>query len=140
MRVRLWNVYGAYEPPSERSHVVADFVWQAIQSGEIRMLTTGEELRQFVFIDDVCEAFHSALDQRLPGIYDVSSFEWVPILEVAKIIGELTGSKVIPGTKVGSTPITPMRGKISNWSPRVGLREGLGRTIQAYRQAVGKAS
>lgn len=133
-RVRLWNVYGAYEPPSERSHVVADFVWQALQRGEIRMLTTGEELRQFVYIDDVCDAFHQALRLRLSGVYDVTSFEWVPVRRVADIIAELTGAKVVPGERSGSTPITPMRGKVPNWMSTASLEQGLERTVALYRK------
>lgn len=133
-RVRLWNVYGAYEPPSERSHVVADFVWQALRQGEIRMLTTGEEQRQFVYIDDVCDAFHQSLRLRLSGVYDVTSFEWVPVRRVADIIGELTGAKVIAGETRGSTPITPMRGKVPSWMSTVSLEEGLERTVALYRE------
>lgn len=134
VRVRLWNVYGAYEPPSERSHVVADFVWQALQRGEIRMLTTGEELRQFVFIDDVCCAFHQSLRHRLDGVYDVTSFEWVSVRRVADIIADLTGAKVLPGEVRGSTPITPMRGKVPGWTSTVSLEEGLDRTLALYRK------
>jgi nucleoside-diphosphate-sugar epimerase len=134
VRVRLWNVYGAYEPPSERSHVVADFVWQALHDGEIRMLTAGEELRQFVFIDDVCRAFHQALQQGLGGVYDVTSFEWVPVRRVADIIADLTGAKVLPGERRGSTPITPMCGKVPGWTAMVSLEEGLERTLTLYRE------
>jgi nucleoside-diphosphate-sugar epimerase len=134
VRVRLWNVYGAYEPSSERSHVVADFVWQALHQGEIRMLTTGQELRQFVFIDDVCRAFHQALQRRVDGIYDVTSFEWVPVRRVADIIADLTGAKVLPGERRGSTPITPMRGKVPGWTSMVSLEEGLERTLALYRE------
>lgn len=134
VRVRLWNVYGAFEPPSERSHVVADFIWQALQQGEIRMLTTGEELRQFVFIDDVCRAFHQALQLGLEGIYDVTSFEWIPVRRVAEIIAALTGAKVVPGARRGSTPITPMRGKVSGWAATVSLEEGLERTVADFKK------
>lgn len=134
VRVRLWNVYGAFEPPSERSHVVADFAWQALRSGEIRMLTTGEERRQFIYIDDVCRGFHHALDRPLDGIYDISSFEWVPVRQVANIIAELTGAKVIPGKRTGSTPITPMRGKIPGWTAGVSLEDGLARMVKLYRR------
>jgi len=133
VRVRLWNVYGAYEPSSERSHVVADFVWQALHRGEIRMLTTGDELRQFVFIDDVCRAFHQALEYLLKGIYDVTSFEWVAVRRVAEIIANLTGAKVLQGEKSGSTPLTPMRGKLPGWTPMISLEEGLERTVALYR-------
>lgn len=139
-RVRLWNVYGAYEPFSERSHVVADFVWQALTKGEIRMLTTGEERRQFVHIDDVCRGFHAALGQRLGDVCDVTSFEWVKVRRVAEIIGSLTGAAVVPGTKVGSTPITPIKGKIPGWIPQVDIEAGLARMVAEFRHRLPRAA
>ncbi|MBO6548247.1 MAG: NAD(P)-dependent oxidoreductase [Rhizobiales bacterium] len=134
VRVRLWNVYGDLEEFSERSHVVADFVHQALNDGEIRMLTTGEERRQFIHINDVCKAFHSALSNQYSGLYDVSSFEWVSIREIADIIAELTGAKVIPGEKIGSTPITPIQGKVPGWLPSVGIRDGLETMVNMARE------
>jgi nucleoside-diphosphate-sugar epimerase len=130
VRVRLWNVYGSVEEPSERSHVISDFIFQALTTGEVRMMTTGEERRQFIHIDDVCSAFHQALSNKLPGVYDVSSFEWVCVRDVAEIIGSITGAKVIPGKKLGSTPITPMQGKVPLWTPQVDLESGLCKLIQ----------
>ena len=127
--VRQWNVYGPIEETTIRSHVVSDFVHQAITEGEINMLTTGEEKRQFIHIDDVCTAWHTALEQNLKGAHDVTSFEWVPVIEVANMIAAQTGAKVIPGKKVGSTPLTPISGKIKEWQPRVTLEEGLTRMI-----------
>jgi nucleoside-diphosphate-sugar epimerase len=133
VRVRLWNVYGGVEEPSERSHVVSDFVYQALTNREIRMLTNGEERRQFVHVDDACAAFHAALSKGLTGVYDVSSFEWVRVRDVADIIASLTGARVIPGTAVGSTPITPMQGRVPSWLPRVGLEGGLERLVRDTR-------
>lgn len=133
VRVRLWNVYGGYEDQTERSHVVADFVHQALSTGRIEMMTTGEEVRQFIHVDDVCRAFHLALSRGLGGLYDVSSFEWVPVREVADIIGDLTGAEVVPGTRVGSTPVTPMVGKIPDWEPALTLREGLSKMVELFR-------
>ncbi len=132
VRVRLWNVYGAYEDSTERSHVIADFVHQALQTGLINMLTTGEEMRQFIYIDDVCRGFHRALGIGEKRVCDVSSFEWVSIRHVADLIASFTGAKVIPGKKRGSTPITPMQGRVSGWLPEVSLEEGLRRTVACY--------
>jgi nucleoside-diphosphate-sugar epimerase len=133
VRVRLWNVFGGVEDVTEKSHVIADFVWQAVRGNEIRMLTTGAELRQFIYIDDVCRGFHSALGRRLPGIYDVTTFEWLPVLEVANTIADITGAKVIPGSRIGSTPVTPIKGKIPGWRAEVSLRDGLERLIAKIR-------
>jgi nucleoside-diphosphate-sugar epimerase len=128
--IRQWNVYGPVEATSERSHVIADFIDQAIKTGEIRMLTTGEERRQFIHVHDVCEAWYLALAQNLKRIHDVTSFEWVQVIEVAKLIGGLTGAKVIPGEMIGSTPITPIKGKIPGWFPKISLEEGLKKMVE----------
>ena len=134
VRVRLWNVYGGYEEPTERSHVVADFVHQALSTGRIEMMTTGEEVRQFIHVDDVCKAFHMALSGKLGGLYDVTSFEWVSVRNMAQIIADLTGARIAPGARLGSTPITPMVGKIPDWKPALTLREGLAQMVELYRQ------
>lgn len=131
--IREWNVYGPIEKESIRSHVVSDFVSQAVDTGEIKMLTTGEEKRQFIHIDDLCEAWYIAIQNNLKGIYDVTSFVWIKVIDLANIIGELTGAKVIPGIKVGSTPDTPIKGRIPGWLPKVELKEGLSRMIKDYR-------
>jgi nucleoside-diphosphate-sugar epimerase len=133
VKVRLWNVYGGHEETSERSHVVADFVWQSLQKGKIEMLTTGEERRQFIHIDDVCNGFHTAMKSSAPDIYDISSFEWVRVRDVAEIIGGLTGAEVIPGKSVGRTPITPIKGKLPGWEASISLRDGLSMMIENYR-------
>lgn len=130
--IRQWNVYGPIEKTSERSHVVADFINQAITTGEIRMMTTGEEKRQFIYIDDVCRAWHEALEKNIKGIHDITSFEWVSIKDMANLIGKLTGAKVIPGEKIGSTPITPIKGKIAGWIPKINLEEGLSKMIKEF--------
>ena len=143
VRVRLWNVFGGVEDVTDKSHVIADFVWQAVERKEIRMLTTGAELRQFIYIDDVCRGFHMALTGRLPHVYDITTFEWCSVLETANIIADLTGARVLPGTRLGSTPLTPVRGKIPGWRAEVSLRDGLQRLvarIQAIHSASTKAS
>lgn len=136
--IRQWNVYGPIEKESLRSHVVSDFISQALTKKEIRMLTTGEEKRQFIHHDDVCEAWHKALHGNHKGAHDVTSFEWVKVIDVANIIATLTGAKVIPGEKVGSTPITPIVGKIPDWFPTIKLEDGLKKMIEEFKEHIKK--
>lgn len=133
VRVRLWNVYGPSESPSGRSHVISDFVSQALSSGEIRMLTDGTERRQFIHVDDVCRALHVALSSGLSGVYDISSFEWITVMEVAQIISGYTGARIVPGDRPGNNPITPMQGKIPGWLPEVRLHDGLKRVVDLMK-------
>lgn len=125
VHVRLWNVYGHSEVPSQRSHVISDFIYDALVNGEINMMTTGEEKRQFIHIEDVCRGLLKALELNLQGIYDITSFEWVSILDVAKIISRETGAKINIGKEVGATPITPLKGCIPDWFPTITLEQGL---------------
>jgi nucleoside-diphosphate-sugar epimerase len=136
VRVRLWNVYGPVETPSQRTHVVSDFVHQSVLNGRIEMMTTGEERRQFIHIDDVCRALHRALISNLESVYDISSFEWVSVLDVARIIAEETGSVIIAGEKIGVTPLTPMKGRVPGWLPEIDLRRGLCRMIADLRSSL----
>lgn len=128
--VRQWNVYGPIEEISKRSHVVSDMVNQALTKKEIRLITNGEEKRQFIYIDDVCRAWHKVLSDNLNGVFDITSFEWTRVIDVANAIASLTGAVVIAGEKVGSTPITPIQGKIPGWTPRISLEEGLKKMIE----------
>ena len=65
---------------------------------------------------------------------EVSSFEWVSIRQVANIISEITNANVISDEKEGSTPTTPMKGRIPGWFPSVSLEDGLKRTVELYRK------
>lgn len=133
VRVRFWNVYGPLEEKTERSHVISDFIYQAFYHKKIKMLTTGEELRQFIHIDDICRAMHIALSNNLKDVYDITSFEWISILDVAKKIAEKLNAEVIVGKEKGKTPITPLVGKIPSWLPQVDIDTGLSRMIDELK-------
>lgn len=134
VKVRLWNVYGGYEDSTVRSHVVADFVHQALDTKRIEMLTDGREIRQFVHVSDVCAGFHAAFGAGGPGPYDVASFEWIPVRQVADVIAELTGAEVVPGKRVGSSPVSANVGRVPGWLPLVSLRDGLGMMVEEFRR------
>lgn len=125
--VRLWNIYGVPEKMTEKSHVTGDFVHQALTTGKIRMMTTGEEKRQFLHIKDLCEGLHLIMENNHNNaIYDLTSFEWVSVRQLANIIGEYTDAKIIPGKQKGSIrTVTAMKGTPPGWSPKISLKEGV---------------
>jgi len=132
--VRLWNIYGSIEPISERSHVIADFIHQAIETGEIHMQTDGCERRKFVYKSDVHDVFYEVITKENKSIVDVTSNEWISLFEVAKIIAKYTNSKVISGNKKGREQMTPILGKLPNWNPKISLYEGLKKTINEFKE------
>jgi nucleoside-diphosphate-sugar epimerase len=127
--VRFWNVYGAYEDRTIKSHVVADFIHQALSNNYIKIQTNGNESRQFVYIDDICEALHKSFDHK--GVFDISSLKWNTIYEVAQLISEYTGCSIIRGEKQGTSLF--IENKPVFHQTKVSLDDGLQKTIELFR-------
>lgn len=137
--VRVWNAYGYMEENNIKSHVISDFVYQAVRTGKITMLTNGEERRQFTHIHDLSRAFYMALHSNNASstTYDASSYEWVKIIDIAHIISELTGAKLFPGKTKGHDPIaSPNFGRVHGWLPQVELRDGLATMINEAKELI----
>lgn len=131
--VRLWNLYGYNEDFTERSHVVSDFVYQSIVNGEIKMLTTGEELRQYVHIDDVCEGLLKSFEIEDRGkTYDISSGIWVKLIDLANQIKDITNCKLTKGKTVGASLLIDNKDFVPGWKPKISLNDGLKRMIKEF--------
>lgn len=130
--VRLWNVYGP-ETDELKSHVITDFCKNAKNKGEINMMTTGEESRQFLYAEDCAECFltltekYATLDKTKN--YHITTFEWITILEIAECVAEISGAKVTPGTKKDETQIDAMNPPdpyiLEHWKPKTPIQAGI---------------
>ena len=131
--IRLWNIYGYPENYGIRSHVVSDLVKQALDTGEINMLSTGEEERQFIHIDDACSALLKAFDiVDRKYIYDITSFKWIRMLDVAEIIQKYTNCRMVVGKIIGETVKIENRLPVPNWSPIVDFDFGIKNMIEKF--------
>lgn len=134
---RFWNVYG-HENSPEKNHVISDFISMAKETQFIHMRTNGQEVRQFLFVEDCNGALFSlmenydALDKKEP--YDISSFEWNSILDVATIISESTSATIIRGTSADTVQLDsknePNSRILSYWKPTTSLRDGINSLIK----------
>lgn len=130
--VRIWNAYGFMEKIDVKSHVISDFIYQALKKGKIEMMTSGEEWRQFTHIEDLSRAFYMSLHSKnlRKRVYDASSYEWIRIIDIAKMISDVTGAKIIPGKIKGHDPLpADNMGRIPQWLPQVELRDGISEMI-----------
>ncbi len=135
--VRVWNAYGVMEKQDIKSHVISDFVYQALLTKKIKMMTSGEEWRQFTHIADLSNAFHMALNTKglRRTVYDASSYEWARIIDIANIIADLTGAKVYPRVGKGHDPIVALNmGRVPGWFPSVELKSGIEKMVEEARE------
>jgi nucleoside-diphosphate-sugar epimerase len=122
---RQWNAYGVIEKADIKSHVVSDLVHSALATNKIKLITTGQERRKFVHIEDICNAYYIMLTKHLGSIYDVSSSEYISILNLAEIISKHTGADIQPGLVKGIEPIAAEHPTAPEWIPKISIDEGI---------------
>jgi len=148
--LRLTNVYG---PRAQMRHsqfgVVNWFVRLALDGRPIPIFGSGRLVRDFLYVDDCVEALVRAAEEPAASgeILNVGHDRASTFLEVAEILREL-----VPGTTIEFTDFSPERKaqepgdflsditkirRILSWEPVVGLREGLSRTVEFYRERRG---
>lgn len=125
---RLWNVYG-WESPDERSHVVTDFVLTGLTQGRVRMMTTGQERRRFLYKTDAVKRLVRFFDGPERSL-DVAGNRWIRIGEMAEEVGRQLTCSVECGDQVGGEVlIDPTPATNEQELEEVPLREGVARVI-----------
>lgn len=148
VNVKLWNVYGD-EPVTEKSHVIPDFISQAINSNRIQMRTAGKEERLFLHSDDFAAAFYYIFEHYNEFLgkepVDISSKSWVTIKEIAEIVQAVTREvmgkeiDVIEGAYVDTfhnrknEPIDTQLNSV--WFPTISLKDGIRSILVAMLNA-----
>ena len=141
--MRFWNVYGLENDPS-KSHVITDFIRMGIEGNEIKMLTSGTEKRDFLYVDDCCESIETIIqnfnNSEIPDLIDVASFEYTTIKELAELIGlklnvEVRVSEGRDLVQDGKN-FDPNTDILRFWKPRTKLEDGISKIILEVRSAI----
>jgi nucleoside-diphosphate-sugar epimerase len=92
INVKLWNVYGS-EEIGIKSHVIPDFINQAINTDTISIRSNGLEERMFLYCDDFSNALYAIFENYeyidKKSIVDISSNTWTSILDIARVIKKI---------------------------------------------------
>ncbi|MBU2101573.1 NAD(P)-dependent oxidoreductase, partial [Patescibacteria group bacterium] len=124
---RLWNVYG-WEPIGEKSHLIPDLVWKGLTTGKIELMSNGEEERQFLYVKDCVDALVHQFNTGQKHA-DVTSGKWVPVKEIANLIGKKLEAEVVLGSKPGRPPMYRPETPLKSWEPTFTLEQGIDEII-----------
>jgi dTDP-glucose 4,6-dehydratase len=137
--VRIFNTYGPRMRLND-GRVVPNFILQSLQGKDLTIYGDGSQTRSFCYIDDLVEGILQLLFSRENDPCNLGNPDEFSILDFAKVILEITGS---PSRVIHqSLPVDDPRvrrpdiakaAKILNWQPKVGLREGIQKTIPYFR-------
>jgi dTDP-glucose 4,6-dehydratase len=138
--VRIFNTYGPRLSPGD-GRVVSNFVVQALRGDPITVYGDGSQTRSLCFVDDEIRGLLALLDSSMAGPVNIGNPDERTVLELARLVLDLTGSsseivfKPLPtDDPTRRCPDITLARAALDWEPRVQLREGLERTIHWFEQ------
>jgi UDP-glucose 4-epimerase len=94
--LRLANVYGPRQDPTGEAGVVPIFCSQVLAGRRPTVFGDGTQTRDYVYVGDIVTAFLAAADHRRPGTWNIGTGAEVSVLDLARVIGQVTGRRVEP--------------------------------------------
>ncbi|OGE28133.1 UDP-glucose 4-epimerase GalE [Candidatus Daviesbacteria bacterium RIFCSPHIGHO2_01_FULL_40_11] len=138
--LRYFNPYGPGELHEPETHAIPNFVKSALTKTPIPLFWKGEQIRDFIFIDDLAQAHILALTLTGLHIYNVGTESGVKVADVVKQIFEIVGYEVPiddKGERKGDVPALVASSeklkKELGWNAKVNLEEGLKKTIEFFK-------
>ena len=138
---RIFNTYGPRMHP-EDGRVVSNFIVQALRGQALTLYGEGGQTRSFCFVDDMVEGLLRlmASPEEFTGPVNLGNPVETSVRELAERIRKLTGSTspleflpLPPDDPGRRRPDISLARRELSWEPKVGLDEGLERTVSYFR-------
>ena len=141
--IRIFNTYGPRMRLND-GRVLPAFMGQALRGEDITVFGDGSQTRSFCYVDDLVEGIYRLLLSEEVMPVNIGNPSEISILDFAKEIIALTGSKSqiifkdLPkdDPKVRQPDITRAQ-EILGWEPKITREEGLKRTLEYFKTVVG---
>jgi len=139
--LRFANAYGPGALNQEG--VVSLFMKQILKDGSVTVFGDGKQTRDFVYVDDICQAIYKAMIMSNIGgkVFQVATEIETSILELINLIEKIYGKDVVKNfkdTRKGEirenySDISLAR-KVLNFEPKWSLNEGLKETFNWFEE------
>jgi UDP-glucuronate decarboxylase len=139
---RIFNTYGPRMHPND-GRVVSNFIVHALEDRPITIYGDGTQTRSFCYVDDTVDGLVRLMEspEDVTGPINIGNPNEISVGELAQQILVRTGSKAklelhdLPADdpRQRQPDIGRAREQLG-WEPRVGLDEGLDRTIAYFRE------
>jgi dTDP-glucose 4,6-dehydratase len=136
---RIFNTYGP-RMRLDDGRALPNFMVQALKGEDITVYGDGAQTRSFCYVEDLIDGIKKLLNSDEAEPVNLGNPEEISILDFAKEIVRLTGSKSrivfnpLPQNdpKVRQPDITKAK-RILGWEPKVSREEGLRRTLEYFK-------
>ena len=135
---RYFNVYGPGEVPGIYRNVIPNFIWRALHKQPLLITGTGEETRDFTFVEDIIDGTLrlGVIPKALGQAINLASETETRVIDLANWINEINGdaSEIVFGPRRDWDKVVKRRASIRKarevlgYEPRMDIRTGLKRT------------
>jgi UDP-glucose 4-epimerase len=145
--LRYFNVFGGRQnPDSQYAAVIPKFITALLQGQPLPIFGDGQQSRDFTHIDNV--VYGNILAMEAPGVagqvLNLANGSRTSLLQLVSYLEELTGQRAQvtflparPGDVPHSQADVTRARELLGFAPQVDVKQGLRRTLDYYRQAIG---
>jgi len=143
VQTRIARIFNTYGPRMrlDDGRALPNFMVQALKGEDLTVYGTGTQTRSFCYVDDLIDGIRRLLDSDEAEPVNLGNPEEITVLDFAKEIIRLTGSKgrivfcPLPQNdpKVRQPDITKAK-TILGWEPKVSRHEGLTKTLLYFKK------
>tara|TARA_A100001011_G_scaffold372865_1_gene431706 strand:- start:1841 stop:2761 length:921 start_codon:yes stop_codon:yes gene_type:complete len=94
--LRPGNIYGPWQNPDGEAGVISIFAKRMLNNETVSIFGSGNEYRDYIYVDDVIEFIFNALNSNIIGTYNLSSGISTKTIEIFENISNLIGYKNDP--------------------------------------------
>jgi len=138
--LRYANVYGPRQRTKQNGGgVIAIFADRFLRGEQITINGTGDQTRDYVYVDDVVRANMLAMSKNVNGIFNIGTGKETSVNTLFRKIKKLTGSDMperhglaCAGEVMRSSLDVRKARRDLSWAPLVSIDEGLKRSVEWY--------
>jgi dTDP-glucose 4,6-dehydratase len=140
--VRIFNTYGPRMRLKD-GRIVPNFIRQALTGDPLTIYGDGSQTRSFCYATDLIDGIYRLMLSKENMPVNIGNPTEFTVLEFAHLVKKLTGSsselvfEPLPqdDPKQRKPDITKAR-EVLGWEPKIELEEGLGRTLEFFRERI----
>ncbi len=143
--VRIFNTYGP-RMMLDDGRVVPNFVGQALRGEPLTVYGDGSQTRAFCYVSDLVEGIVRLIGVPENEPVNLGNPREISILDFARKINELTGNAagivyqpLPPDDPTRRCPDITKARQLLGWKPKVGLDEGMAKTIAWFQEQLSRS-